>query len=99
MNEELEEKGYKVLNQGAYYPSGLLSCLYEVGSRIVHDFSIEKNMSERESALEHIKVLQRNDLVILDGGYFSYLLLKTMAKKDAYSLFRMQQQHMRNKGI
>jgi len=95
LDKKLEEDDYRKFNDSAYYPSGLLSCLYNVDTHLIHDFSFTKNFSERIQALEHIKVLEANDIVIFDRGYFSYLLLRKIVDQKAHGIFRMQ--NMRNK--
>lgn len=98
LRKELEKEGYKKFNRDAYFPSGLLSCMYDVNTHIVHDFAITKSFSERDRALEHIEKLEENDILIMDRGYFSYLLLRKIVDQKAHGLFRIQG-NLRNKEI
>jgi len=98
LKKRLEKDNYKKFNRSAYYPSGLLSCLYNVDTHLIHDFNFTKSFSERDRALEHIEKLEKNDIVIFDRGYFSYLLLRKITDKNAHGLFRMQK-NLRNKEL
>lgn len=98
LKKRLEQENYKKFNQSAYYPSGLLSCLYNVDTHLIHDFNFTKSFSERDRALEHIEKLEPHDVVIFDRGYFSYLLLRKITDKEAHGLFRMQK-NLRNKEL
>ena len=98
LRKELEKEGYKKFNRDGYYPSGLLSCMYELNSHIVYDFAITKSFSERDRVLEHIERLKKEAVLIMDRGYFSYLLLRKIIDKKAHGLFRIQG-NLRNKEI
>ena len=98
LDKNLEAKGYKIYNKDAYYPSGLLSCLYDVDNYITCDFRITKDLSERRIILKHIDILKKDDLVILDRGYFSYFLLRKFVNKGIHALFRLQR-NLKNKEL
>jgi hypothetical protein len=42
-------------------------------------------MNERKCALKHLEILEPNDVVIFDRGYFSYLLLHEFHKKGVHA--------------
>lgn len=88
---ELIEFGFKTYDERRHYPQGLLSCLYDVLSKTVYDFDFVPHMNERTCALEHLKILEPNDVVIFDRGYFSYLLLHEFHKKGVHAIFRLQE--------
>jgi hypothetical protein len=92
------KEGFKQFNSRAYYPSGLLSCLYNVDTHFIHDFNFTKILSERDRALEHIENLEVDDVVIFDRGYFSYLILRKIIDKRAHAIFRLQG-NLRNKEV
>lgn len=48
------------------------------------------NKSEQQSYNEQIHMLQKNDIVIHDRGYFSKKLLNTLVSKNVYPIFRMK---------
>lgn len=96
---ELTNFGFKIPDETCqHYPQGLLSCLYDVLSKIIHDFDFVSHMNERKCALEHLKVLESNDIVIFDRGYFSYLLLHEFHKNGVHVIFRLQESNI-NKQI
>jgi hypothetical protein len=89
---ELLDEGFKLYDkERRHYPQGLLSCLYDVLSKTVYDFDFVAHMNERTCVTEHLKVLEANDLVILDRGYFSYFLLHEFHQKEIHAIFRLQQ--------
>lgn len=88
---ELTESGFKIYDEARrHYPQGLLSCLYDVLSKTIYDFDFVSHMNERKCAIEHLKLLEPNDLVIFDRGYFSYLLLHEFVQNGVHAIFRLQ---------
>ncbi len=89
---ELIKFGFKVYDkERRHYPQGLLSCLYNVLSKTVYDFDFASHINERQSALKHLTILEPNDVVIFDRGYFSYLMLHEFHKKGVHAIFRLQE--------
>ena len=87
----LTDSGYKTPNDNAHYPQGLLSCLYQLKSRIPYDFDLVNHGNERQCALAHLKTLRINDVVVYDRGYFSYAMLYYHLQAGVYPVFRLQQ--------
>jgi hypothetical protein len=89
---DLTKYGYKIYDEERrHYPQGLLSCLYNVLTKTIYDFDFVSHMNERFCALKHLDILQANDVVVFDRGYFSYLLLHELHKKGIHALFRLQE--------
>ena len=88
--KELLKDSYKVPSENAYYPQGLMSCLYQLKSEIPFDFTLAAHRNERKLALEHLSVLSKDDVVIYDRGYFSYAMLYAHYNKGIYAVFRLQ---------
>ncbi len=89
---ELVDSGFKIYDETRrHYPQGLLSCLYDVSSKTVYDFDFISHMNERRCVLEHLKILQPDDIVIFERGYFSYLLLHEFYNAGVHVLFRLQE--------
>jgi hypothetical protein len=87
---ELIEEGYKTPSDNAHYPQGLVSCLYQLKSKIPYDFDLVKHGDERKCALLHLRSLKENDIVVYDRGYFSYAMLYYHVKAGVYPVFRLQ---------
>jgi hypothetical protein len=88
---ELMEAGYSFYNaKKAYYPIGLCSCLYNLQTGITHDFELIAHKNERACAGTHLRRLQKNDIVVFDRGYFSYLLLHQYCEEKVDCVFRLQ---------
>jgi len=92
---ELLACGYRTPGKTSHYPQGLLSCLYQLHSRLPVDFDLASHASERLSAIRHLKVLQSQDVVVYDRGYFSYLLLHRHCLRGIHAIFRLQQNSSR----
>ncbi len=81
--------GYKKNCDHAHYPQGLLSSLYNLKTKIVHDFSFGSSWNERTEALAHLEKLRPTDVVVYDRGYFSYALLHEHLEKRIDAIFRL----------
>jgi len=88
---KLVDRGYKLANEQAHYPQGLLSCLYEIRSRLPHDFELVSHYDERQCARKHLDVLKKGDVVVYDRGYFSYDMLHQHLRRGIHAVFRLQQ--------
>ena len=88
---QLLNKPYKTPSDNAYYPQGLVSCLYQLKTRIPYDFELAPHYNERTAALSHLKKLQQHDLVTYDRGYFSYAMLYYHVQSGVDAVFRLPQ--------
>jgi hypothetical protein len=88
---ELLASGYPTPADHAHYPQGLLSCLYQLKSQLPFDFDLAAHSNERLSALDHLNVLQAEDIVVYDRGYFSYVLLHRHVQTGIHAIFRLQE--------
>jgi len=83
--------GYRTPNKEAHYPQGLVSCLYEIRSRLVFDFDMVSHSNERKCACKHLSTLDKNDVVVYDRGYYSYALLHQHSHSGIHAIFRLQE--------
>ncbi|OFV88276.1 MAG: hypothetical protein A3J75_01020 [Acidobacteria bacterium RBG_16_68_9] len=88
---ELRAFGYQTPGELAPYPQGLLSCLYQLQSQLPFDFDLVSHGNERLCAMRHLEVLEENDVVVYDRGYFSYPLLHRHWKTGIHAIFRLQE--------
>jgi Domain of unknown function (DUF4338)/Transposase DDE domain len=86
---KLISAGYRVPSNTAHYPQGLVSCLYHLHARVPWDFDLADHEDERKCALSHLKALKKDDIVVYDRGYFSYVLLSHHAKTGIHAIFRL----------
>lgn len=86
---ELANHGYKNINK-SHYTTGLLSCLYNLAERTIYNCVLESHLDERNCAIKHMDVLSADDILVLDRGYFSYLLLYLSVEKGINLICRMQ---------
>ena len=83
--------GYSTPTTNAHYPQGLLSCLYQLKSQLPFDFDLTSHANERLSAMRHLRVLEADDVVVYDRGYFSYVLLHRHAQTGIHAIFRLEE--------
>lgn len=83
--------GYKLPSDNAYYPQGLLSCLYQLKSQMPFDFDLVSHGNERFCAQSHLQMIEKNDVVVYDRGYFSYVMLHQHLKSQIHAVFRLQE--------
>lgn len=83
--------GYATPTPGAHYPQGLLSCLYQLKSQLPFDFDLVSHANERRCALHHLDVLDADDVVVYDRGYFSYRLLHRHCQTGIHAIFRLHE--------
>ena len=86
---QLLNKPYKTPSDNAYYPQGLVSCLYQLKSKIPYSFELAAHYNERTLALSHLKTLRSKDLVVYDRGYFSYAMLYYHLQVNVDAVFRL----------
>ncbi len=86
----LAQEGYRTPSSNAHYPQGLLSCLYQLRSRIPVDFDLLAHGNERLAALAHLRALAPGDVVVYDRGYYSFQLLHAHAERRLQAVFRLQ---------
>lgn len=86
---ELLLAGYKLPNKDLYYPQGIMSVIYHLGSGFVHDCLLSKT-SERHSIIKQMDTLSKEDILVLDRGYFSYLVLYQAVEKGVHLICRLQ---------
>lgn len=82
--------GYRTPSDNAYYPQGLVSCLYQLKPKIPVDFDLVSHGDERKVALTHLNALRENDIVVYDRGYFSYAMLYAHLKRGVHVVFRLR---------
>lgn len=87
--KQLLNFSYQTPSDNAHYPQGIVSCLYQLRSKIPVDFELSPNFDERKLALSHLETLQENDIVVYDRGYFSYTMLHAHHKKRIHAVFRL----------
>lgn len=87
---ELLLAGYKAPNRDQYYPQGLMSAIYHLGSGLIYDCLLSSNKSERHCLIDQMNKLSPDDVLVLDRGYFSYLILHQAIEKGIHLVCRLQ---------
>jgi len=87
---QLKKQGYKTPSENVNYPQGLISSLYQLKSQIPYDFDLVSHGNERTLAINHLKALKQDDVVVYDRGYFSYAMLYHHNESKIHAVFRLQ---------
>ena len=87
---KLISSNYKLPSKNANYPQGLLSCLYQIKSQMPFDFDLVSHANERICAKYHLHTLEKDDVVVYDRGYFSYVMLHHHFDSKIHAVFRLQ---------
>lgn len=95
---ELLSEGYKTPNEDLHYPQGLMSTVYHLGSGLIYDCLLSATDGERYCVIKHMDTLLPGDVLVLDRGYFSYLVLYKAIEKGIHLVCRLQSGKM-NKAI
>lgn len=67
-----------------------MSTLYHLGSGLIYDCILGSDKGERICLLSHMERLSPGDVLVLDRGYFSYLILVKAIEKGTHLVCRMQ---------
>ncbi len=87
----LLENGYETPSKMSGYPQGLLSCLYQLKTKIPFDFELSAHGDERVAAEKHLLHLEKNDVVVYDRGYLSYYMAYLHVKHGINAVFRLSE--------
>ncbi len=87
---ELIGEGYRTPAADAWYPQGLVSCLYRLDDRMPIDFDLQAHGDERRMAAAHLAHLGSGDVVVYDRGYYSFELLWDHVRRGTDCVFRLQ---------
>jgi hypothetical protein len=75
--------------EGAYCPQAAVTALVNVASGLPCDVCIRRYASsEREMLMDHLDVFREGDLVVLDSGYPSHEVMRTLLAKGIDFLIR-----------
>ena len=55
-----------------------------------YDFDLVSHGNERTLAINHLKILKQDDVVVYDRGYFSYVMLNRYNESKIHAVFRLQ---------
>ncbi|MCY4289564.1 MAG: transposase [Aestuariivita sp.] len=69
-----------------------MSCRYRLADQVPYDVDLSLGGNARAAAVRHSRLLQANDVIVYDRGYFSRALLAHHLDKDLHPLFRLKNQ-------
>ena len=87
---ELAGNGFRVANDSAHYPQGMVSVLYRLRDRIPVDFDLFDHENEREAALAHLDHAAEGDVIVYDRGYWSFAMALAHQERGLDFVFRLK---------
>ena len=82
--------GYRYASTKETYCKGYLSCLFDIENKIPINYHLSKNIDERESLINQLKYVKKDDTLIMDRGYYSDKLLKILNNLGINYIFRLK---------
>jgi len=67
-----------------------MSTIYHLGSGFIYDCLLSSSKSERHCIIDQMDNLLPEDVLVLDRGYFSYLILYQVIEKGIHLICRLQ---------
>ena len=90
LSKKFNSKDFPYASKNKTYCKGYLSCLIDINNRIPINYNLSIKNNERESFIEQFKYLKKNDIVILDRGYYSKKLLLLLENINVKYIFRLK---------
>ncbi len=87
---ELLHAGYRLPNDSAHFPQGMVSVLYRLRSRIPVDFDLFGHENERAAAATHLDHAAEGDVIVCDRGYWSFEMALLHRMRKLNFVFRIQ---------
>lgn len=90
ISKKLSKSGIP-LSKSKDYCTGYISCLYDVNKKIPLNYNFSDNKNERQLLIEQLDYVNKNDVLILDRGYYSKNLVKILNEKGIHYIFRLKE--------
>ena len=87
---ELLRAGYRIPNDNAHCPQGMVSVLYRLRDRIPVDFDLFGHENERAAAVTHLGHAAEGDVIVCDRGYWSFEMALLHRMRKLNFVFRIQ---------
>jgi hypothetical protein len=88
--KNFKKYGYRYASNKETYCKGYLSCLFDIQNKIPINYHLSKNIDERESLINQLKYINKNDTLIMDRGYYIDKLLKILNNLGINYIFRLK---------
>lgn len=87
--KSLNIEGFNISRNGNYC-TGLISTLFDVDKEIPIIYGFYKFKNEREALMHQLNYLKKNDILIMDRGYYSIELLFQLNSRHIKVIFRLK---------
>ena len=94
LNKSLSKNDFK-LSKNKNYTTGLLSSLFDTKKKIPIDYYLSNGkITETECLYKQLDKVNKNDVLIMDRGYYSEKLMETLHNKNINYIFRIKKSHV-----
>jgi hypothetical protein len=87
--KSLQKENFKVSTNGNYC-TALISTLFDIEREIPINYKLAIHKNERSLLLDQLDFLKKNDILVMDRGYYSKKLLFTLHNKEIKVIFRLK---------
>jgi Transposase DDE domain len=87
--KNLYNDGFKP-SKNENYCIALLSTLFDIDKEIPINYGLFKNLNERKGLIKQLSYFKKNDILIMDRGYYSEELLYILNKNNIKVIFRLR---------
>ena len=86
---DLKKEGFKTSKRNTYC-IGLISSLFDINKKILINFNLCTKIDERQGLIDQANYLKKNDILVIDRGYYSHNLLIFLNNINVKVIFRMK---------
>jgi len=87
--KEVKKYGFS-FSRNNMYCTALLSTLFDIEKEIPINYFLMKNKNERDGLLNQLQYVNKNDILVMDRGYYSIDLLFILNEKKIKVIFRLK---------
>lgn len=88
-NDEKDNGGFK-LSKNKNYTTALVSSLFDIDKEIPINYGVYNSFNEREALVSQLKYCKKQDILIMDRGYYSHSLLCNLLNLKLNVVFRVK---------
>jgi hypothetical protein len=92
LSKLLHNEGFK-FGTNNQYCYGLMSSIHDIEHDIPINYTIFKNIDEREALKNQLIYLHEGDILIMDRGYYSKEMLALLTEHNIKTMFRLKEEH------
>ncbi len=94
LDPSMQNHGFQSCSNATRNPSALVSCIFDVHSKLVQHVQVAESHNERMAFLTQVKenenLFRPNDTFIFDRGYYSHTLARELTSRRFRFVFRLK---------